>query len=596
VAQALGDQTLALDQITALNTTTSNLIESTAVLPRQRIGPEVATGLAQPTATPGSGRYPGDEVTAVRTTRPFVRLSLIVAAAALALGAAACGSTSSTPNPADPSTLTVLAGSEVKDLQPILDDLRRATGVALSLTYTGSLDGAEQIDGGAAVDAAWFSLGNYLRLLPNSSKRIVASNKIMLSPVVIGVKQSVASRFGWANNPNVTWKDIQARAADGSFHFAMTNPAASNTGLSALIGVATALSGSSDAIDTGTIDTAALTAFFKGQTLTAGSSGFLADDFVRQQDSIDGIVNYESVLMSLNSGGKLHEPLTLIYPKEGIVTADYPLMLLNKRKQAAYDKAVAWLLDPAQQKRIMADVNRRPAIPGVALDSKFPSQTLVSLSFPSRLETINALISSYLNIVRKPASAVFVLDLSGSMQGDRLAQLKHALTQLTGLDQTLTGQFSAFRAREQITFITFSTDVEDVRSFTIDDTNTNGPDMTAIRDYIDGLQADGSTAIYSALDRAYSAVDQQIAADPNRLYSIVLMTDGENNAGVNASGFQDTYHGLPAATQAVHVYPILFGNGAVSEMKGIASLTGGTVFDAQTTSLDTIFKQIRGFQ
>ena len=534
----------------------------------------------------------------MRPHRKVKRLALLLATAGLLVGATGCGSSSSSPtvNPADPNTITVLAGSEVKDVQPLLDDLKKATGVTLALSYTGSLDGAEQIDGGAAVDAAWFSLGNYLRLLPNASKRIVASNKIMLSPVVIGVKKSVADRFGWTNNPNVTWENIQAKAADGSFHFAMTNPAASNTGLCALIGVATALSGSSDAIDTGTIDNTALAAFFKGQTLTAGSSGFLADDFVRQQDSVDGIINYESVLMTLNSGGTLKEPLEIIYPKEGIVTADYPFILLNKAKQDAYNKAVAWLLDPAQQRRIMTDVSRRPAVPGIALDSKFPSQTLVSLDFPSKLDTIRTLITDYLNVVRKPASAVFVLDTSGSMDGERLDSLKHAVTQLTGLDQSLTGQFSSFRAREQVTFVTFSTSVEDVKTFTIDDTNPNGPDMSAIRDYIDGLSAGGSTAIYSALEQAYSTVGQEIGADPNRLYSIVLMTDGENNAGASAGDFAGNYGSLPADVRAVHVYPILFGEAAVSDMQSIASTTGGTVFDAKSTSLDSIFKQIRGYQ
>ena len=139
----------------------------------------------------------------------------------------------------------------------------------------------------------------------------------MLSPVVIGVKQSVADRFGWDDNPAVTWKDIQAKSADGSFRFAMTNPAASNSGLVALIGVASALSGSSDSIDTGSIDKDALRAFFKGQALTAGSSGFLADSYVRDQDSIDGIINYESILMSLNAGGTLHEPLDAHLPQGG---------------------------------------------------------------------------------------------------------------------------------------------------------------------------------------------------------------------------------------------------------------------------------------
>ncbi len=494
-------------------------------------------------------------------------------------------------------TLNVLAGSELQDLEPMLPDIQNATGVKLALNYIGTLDGAQEIANGTAnADAAWFSLGDYLSLLPGAASKIVAQEKIMLSPVVLGVKQSVAQSFGWVNNPDVTWKDIQAHAADGSFHFAMTNPAASNSGFSALIGVASALSGSSDAIDTGTIDQAALTGFFKGQTLTAGSSGFLATDYVRQQDSIDGIINYESVLMGLNAGGQLHEPLTLIYPNEGIITADYPFMLLNADKKDAWQKVVDYLRTPDVQRKIMTSTARRPVIPGVALDSRFPTQTLIELPFPSKLDTINALLTVYLDQIRTPASATFVLDLSGSMEGDRLSSLQQALTSLTGLDTSLTGQFARFRAREDITFITFSSDVIDNRNFTIDDTDPNSADMTQIRDYVAGLSTYSNTAIYTALTAAYQNVYNQQAADPNRLYSIVLMTDGENNTGYTFDQFKQWYAGLPPAVQNVHVYPILFGDGNTDEMNALATLTGGKTFDALNGDLTDVFKQIRGYQ
>lgn len=509
---------------------------------------------------------------------------------------AGCGTTSSSPDLNAPTTLSVMAGSEVKDLAPLLPDIRTATGVTLVLSYSGTLEGAEAIAGGAATDVAWFSSGHYLSLLPGAGSRIVAQQKIMLSPVILGVKTSVADRFGWTNNPNITWKDIQAKSADGSFRFAMTNPAASNSGLVALIGVASALSGSSDSIDTGTINTTALRAFFKGQALTAGSSGFLADSYVRDQDTVDGIVNYESILMSLNAGGKLHEPLALVYPKEGIVTADYPFMLLNAAKRDAYDKVTAYLRSPDVQKRIMTDTLRRPAIPGVPLDARFNSQTLIELPFPARLETIDALITAYLDEVRRPASAVFVLDVSGSMKGDRLDQLKTAMAALTGTDSSITGRFARFRAREQVTIITFSTQVQDIRAFTIDDTAPTGPDMTAIRDYVDGLQTYNSTAIYSALEAAYGTIAKAQAADPNRLFSIVLMTDGENNAGVPADQFAQDYAALANPVRAVHTYTVLFGDANKDAMGSIATLTGGALFDATTTSLETIFKQIRGYQ
>jgi Ca-activated chloride channel homolog len=509
---------------------------------------------------------------------------------------ATAGGLGSLGKPDASHTLTVLAGSELKDLEPVFAEMEKATGVHLSLTYIGTLEGAEKIEGGDTSDVAWFSHGKYLSLLPTAGKKIVEQQKIMLSPVIIGVKKSVADRFGWTNNANVTWKDIEAKAADGSFHFAMTNPAASNSGFTALIGVAAALSGSSDAIDTGTIDKAALRAFFKGQTLTAGSSGFLSDTYVRQQDTVDGMINYESILMSLNGGGKLHEPLELVYPKEGIVTADYPMMLLNKDRQDAYDKVVTYLRSPDVQRRIMTDTLRRPAVPGIALDPRFPTNTLIELPFPSKLDTIDALITAYLDEVRKPATAIFVLDTSGSMDGDRINQLKSAMDALTGTDTSLTGQFSRFRAREQVTIITFSSTVEDTQAFTIDDTQPNSADMQSIRTYVDGLTAGGGTAIYSALQAAYQRVAQEQATDPDRLYSIVLMTDGESNQGIDSGTFSSAFANLPTAVHDVHTYPVLFGDANTGEMQGIADLTGGKLFDATKDSLGAIFKQIRGYQ
>jgi Ca-activated chloride channel homolog len=525
-----------------------------------------------------------------------VRGLWLAAAVAAVVTLAACSDAASSPNLNDPNTLAVMAGSEVKDLEPLLPEIKSKTGVRLALSYSGTLEGAEAIAAGKATDVAWFSSGHYLSLLPGAGNRVVAQQKIMLSPVILGVKQSVADRFGWRDNPNVTWKDIEAKAADGSFRFAMTNPAASNSGLVALIGVASALSGSSDSIDTGTIDTAAMRNFFKGQAITAGSSGFLADSYVRDQDTVDGIVNYESILMTLNAGGKLHEPLVLVYPKEGIVTADYPFMLLNKNKQDAYDKVVDYLRSDPVQKRIMTDTLRRPAVTGVALDPRFTTQTLIELPFPAKLDTIDALITTYLDEVRKPASAVFVLDLSGSMEGDRLDQLKTAMNALTGTDTSLTGRFARFRAHEQVTIVTFSDTVEDVRQFTIDDTAPTGPDMTAIREYVNDLAAGGSTAIYAALERGYRAVADAQAKDPNRLFSIVLMTDGENNAGVAAEQFGKDYGNLPDPVRAVHTYTVLFGDANKSDMAAIASTTGGSLFDATSTALQTIFKQIRGYQ
>jgi ABC-type molybdate transport system substrate-binding protein len=86
---------------------------------------------------------------------PAVAAGLV---AVLLLGAACSNVT-----PAPPAkTLTVLAGSELKDLEPLLPDLEKATGYRLSMTYVGSLDGAERIVNGDRSQLAWFSSGKYL--------------------------------------------------------------------------------------------------------------------------------------------------------------------------------------------------------------------------------------------------------------------------------------------------------------------------------------------------------------------------------------------------------------------------------------------------
>jgi Ca-activated chloride channel family protein len=508
---------------------------------------------------------------------------------------AAC-STTSPPSTSGTKTLSVLAGSELKDLQPVLTDFEKSTGYQLAMHYTGSLDGAQSIVNGSPSDLAWFSSGRYLSLLQGSTHRVLAQQPIMLSPVVLGVKHSTAVRLGWADNPNATWRDIADRSKAHEFRFAMTNPAASNSGFVALVGVAQAFSPTPDALQAGDINTAALKDFFTGQVLTAGSSGFLADSYVRQQDQLDGIVNYESVLLSMNAGGKLHEPLDLVYPKEGITTADYPLMLLRSDQRPVYDKLVAYLRRPDVQRRIMTTTGRRPTIPDVRPDSRFPTRVLIELPFPASLDVVNKLLVSYLNEIRPPSHTVFVLDTSGSMDGSRIDSLKRALLNLAGADTSVTGRFASFHNRESITMVLFSSRVYDQRGFQLSDSGDNSGVLRSIRGYVNGLQAGGATAIYDALEVAYRISGNARDVRPDEYYSVVLMTDGYNNTGRDGNTFLSDFRGWPSSWRTIPTFPVLFGEGDPKQLQQIASTTGGTVFDGRNADLSQVFKEIRGYQ
>lgn len=526
----------------------------------------------------------------------------ILAATAVLLSGCFPDFTEPTPDgglPDNAVTLRVLAGSEVKDMVPILEDAAAEIGVTVAFEYIGTLEGTELVASGGAAgkyDATWFPNNRYLSLLPGASTAITSSVKIMTSPVVLGLRESVARGLGW-DTTTPTWSELAAAASDGKFTYGMTNPAASNSGFSALVAVATALSGTGSALTDADIQsvTPQLTSFFSGQKLTAGSSGFLADKFVADPDVVDGLINYESVLMGLDVGA---EPLTIVTPSDGVVTSDYPLTLLSSAdasKKPLFESLTTWLTSTTVQERIVAETNRRPGVPGIDTGSTFPDSILFETPFPNTLDVANTLISTFLESVRAPAQTLFVIDTSGSMEGDRLAALQQALKNLAGADESTAGGFAAFRSRERVTLIPFNSGPETPIVIEIPDTDKSAA-LAEIRDVADGLVADGGTAIYDSLQAAYRLALTQKKQQPDTFVSVVLMTDGENTDGSSGYDFEQFFASLPDSAKSIPTFVVLFGNGDIDALTAIANLTGGKVFDALGGDLTGAFQEIRGYQ
>ncbi|MEV4600810.1 substrate-binding domain-containing protein [Amycolatopsis sp. NPDC049253] len=534
---------------------------------------------------------------------------LALAAALLVTGCSSADpSSGDDAGPPQAGTLRILAGSELADMQPVLDEAAKATGVKVKFTFTGTLEGAESLANGSLdgkYDAVWFSSNRYPAGIPEAAKRLGNQVKIMSSPVMLGLAQPVAQRLGW-DKKAPTWGDIAAAAGKKEFTYGMTDPSASNSGFSALVGVASALAHSGTAIDAQQITavTPQLTQFFSAQVMSAGSSGWLSDAFQRRETGqdpgakVDGLVNYESVLLSMNSSGKLPQPLKLIYPSDGVVTADYPLTLLTSASNDARDahqRLTDYLRTPDVQRRIMQVTQRRPVVPGVQLGAQFVPHDLVELPFPATQQAVDALLSAYFSKIRRPSRTLYVLDTSGSMQGDRIEALRSALAGLTGADNSLVGRYRQFRSREEVTMLPFNTAPGRPVTFTVPEQNPQG-ELAKIKSFAEGLQADGGTAIYDSLDRAYQVMEPLVAQDPDRFNSIVLMTDGENESGSNLDGFKSAFASLPAAMKQIPVFTVLFGEGSGDELTQVATMTGGKVFDARNTQLSSVFQEIRGYQ
>lgn len=520
----------------------------------------------------------------------------------LAVFAGGCGDKApeTKVQPATATTLTVLAGSELRDIEPLLPMIQAATGVTLQLKYSGTLEAVERLQAGEPFDTAWLSSNRYALLTPGARERIRASERTMITPVVLGLKASKARELGWLDNPNVTWKDVAEAAGRGRFTFGMTSPSASNTGFSGLFGLAAALANKGDALEAKDVDAKRLAAFFKAQRVTAGSSGWLAEAYVKEQDRLDGMINYANVLLALNRSGQLKEPLALIYPKEGILSADYPLMLLDPGKRDAYDKLITYIRSAEFQKAMYETTLRRPINPNVTADPKLYPPTLIELPFPASLDVVNAVLESFDNELRRPADATFVLDVSGSMKGARLDALRGAMLALAGGDASISGRYARFRNRERIVVLPFSNLPMAAQVFELGaEREANARAIEKVKSTVSGLDANGGTAIFSALRAAYRAALERRKADhaADRYYSIVLMTDGENRDGDSAADFERWYKSLPAADQGIRIFPILFGEAKPTELEAVAQLTGGRVFDGRKAgSLAAVFKEIRSYQ
>ncbi|MGW3086611.1 substrate-binding and vWA domain-containing protein [Streptomyces sp. NPDC001108] len=539
------------------------------------------------------GRRPG--APRRRAPRP---LAALLSAAVLALLAACSGpgGDGSPDGPGEsgharrPGTLRILASSELSDMKPLLEEAREATGITVQPTWTGTLDAVEQLGSGTAdraYDAVWLSSNDYLRLHPDAAAHLTSETPLMTSPVALGVRASTVRRLGWRPS-EVTWSQVHRAVAEGRLTYGMTDPARSNSGFSALVSVASGLSGAQAALTDADVRGASgkLKEFFAGQRLTSGSSGWLATAYARR-GTVDALINYESVLLSLNRDS--HTGLTVIRPRDGVLTADYPLSALTSATPGAKDAVralTAYLRTPDAQRKLTRDTFRRPVVPSVRPAPPLAAGTRRELPFPGSRSVADGLLHAYENKLRRPSRTVYVLDTSGSMAGERLAALKAALTGLTG----------DFREREEVTLLPFGSSVKQVRTHTVDPADPRrGP--AALRADTAGLSAGGETAIYSSLRSAY----ERIGADTVSAFtSIVLMTDGENTVGDTARDFTAYYRALPDERRATPVFPVVFGDSDRAELDRIAALTGGRLFDATKErgpgSLDGAFEEIRGYQ
>ena len=362
-------------------------------------------------------------------TRKNLGLLVAAAAAVLLSGCAA------------PTRFVVLSGSENQTFEPLLKEFSGRSGVDVQMKYTGSVDIMLELQkGAAAYDAVWPANGLWISL-GDTSRKVKLAQSIMTSPVVFGIRKSVARDLGFIGK-DVHVRDILAAIEKKKLSFAMTSASQSNSGASAYLGFLYALLGNPDVL---TLDDLAKPALkrdirtlLSGINRSSGSSGWLKDLFL--SSNYDAMVNYESVIIETNQAlvGSGREPLYVVYPVDGIVMADSPLGYINngdQKKEDAFRKLQAFLISADTQKKIAA-LGRRTGIGGVAeafdktvFNPEWGIDTARILS-PIRLPAADVILQAltlYQTEFRKPSFTIYCLDYSGSMAGGGSDQVKAAM-------------------------------------------------------------------------------------------------------------------------------------------------------------------------
>lgn len=496
----------------------------------------------------------------------------------------------------------IVSGSENEQLQPLVERFAREHGVHIEMKFKGSVDIMLDLEQGAQgeADAVWPA--NSLWVTLGDSQHVVRHlQSIFYSPVVFGIKQSVAQRLGWIGK-DVRIADILAAAVEGRLRFAMTSASQSNSGAAAYLGFLHALAGSPQVLTLDDLEREPLQnqvrQLLQGVNRTSGSSGWLKDTMLAHYDQFDAMVNYESLIIEANQEllRRGQEPLYVVYPLDGIMMADSPLGYVHKgdaAKEEHFKALQAFLLSAPVQQEILALGRRTGALtfdPGAADAAVFNPAWGVDLRrvispVPTPAEPV---IRQALDLyqgggLRKPSFTAYVLDFSGSMKGEGEAQLKAAMRSL--LDPAVARRFLLQPSKHDVqVLVPFDANPRPIATGA-----GNDPAMlSGLRARVEAETSDGGTDMYAALGAALQAILQQPGVG-DAFPAVVLMTDGRSQ------GDPATLQRLLAATQAhIPVFAITFGDADDTQLKQVAEWTGGRVFDGRKDLL-AAFRKARGY-
>lgn len=492
-------------------------------------------------------------------------------------------------------TLSIVSGSENRELEFILEAFAKENKVKIEMDYLGSLEimnllASENIP----YDAVWPASSMWINM-GDVNHKLKHQETISNTPVIFGIRQSKAKELE-LNRPDVTIADIAERITSGELTFAMTSASQSNSGASAYLAFLTALADSEDVLTQEALENPDLRkkimTLLSGVNRTSGSSNWLVDLFV--SSDYDAMVNYEALLIAANrrlqAAGQ--ETLTLVYPRDAISFANSPLAFVNeddsKDKEKLFLSLQQYLLSDAVQEQIV-ETGRRTAFNTIPQDQEDvftewsidPGMVLSPINLP-KADVIHEALSLYQVSFKKPSLTVYCLDYSGSMNGTGREQMLSGLEQLL-IEQNAKRNLLQGTTKDCSYFVTFNSDI--ISTY---EAHGNGKALEDVYETLTNERAGGGTNLYAAVLAGIEWLKKQDISGYSP--AIVVLSDGRS-ADYLADELRRVYDEWD---RDVPIFSILYGDADDVQLQDLAGYSRARVFDGRS-DLTAAFKAVKGY-
>ncbi|MAT98717.1 MAG: hypothetical protein CL608_16360 [Anaerolineaceae bacterium] len=499
---------------------------------------------------------------------------------------------------------------------PIVVDVSHVTSGG---SMNAILDGSSQPVAWSPGDQSWVDQANdtwrQRTNLPLASQSCAPT---IYAPLGFAMWRPMAETLGWPETP-IGWDTIVELAADpegwassgrpewGQFQFGHTHPAYANSGLLSMTSFVYGIAGKTDTLTPAEIYAPnveeAMRQLEENTSKYGRQAPALLEAMAQQGPSYlhaAAVPEADVVRFNIERGNELTFPLAFIFPAGGTIWADHPYCILDNAEWVAEEQAEAaqifldYLLAREQQEMAI-DNYLRPLDTNIPLHAPMslengtdPSVTPSTVaSLPSPNADISAAVIDLFNITKRKATILIVLDVSGSMEGERIRTARDATVEF----------LSRLDANDEVGLLIFHDSVNELSPAT-----RVGNVGEALSRRVAELISGGNTALYEAVCQAVETTTalqaEDLAAGETRLYGIILLSDGEDTMGTVTEN-QMFATCLPANAEAdgVKIFPIAFGEAADQDvLNRIANVTGGRLFTADPTSISNVYLSISAEQ